>query len=513
MARAITARNLGDDYQARWFWFQACRLFGDRTKVMRVAYEANNVKSFDDIVVYFDGMIDEEGNPLQAEYYQVKFHVTSAGALTWESIIDPNFINATSVSLLQRLKNAQEKYAPNGTEAHFILFSPWSIHPDNALAKIRSESDGRLDWHRLAQGGTRSEFGKVRAAWREHLGIITDEELCTILRPLRIRQGRTLKELGETLNDKLCRAGLQPVNEGSLCHPYDDLIRKLMQSGRMEFTRADIEEICKRENLWMGQSVTKPDIYQVGLRSFLRWAENLEDETDVMLDLLRWFDGRFIRSPELWQQQIYPEVERFLAKSLRPSQRCHLHLHVHASIAFAVGYCLDSKSGIDTAVIQSTRFGREIWQPSSHPNPTNYPSWDCGDQTILENGTDIALALCVTHNITSDVRVYIERENLPIRRILTCTLPNGSNQRSVLDADHAKLLAEQLSAHLREVRTDTERRGKLHLFVAAPNALVFFIGQSARSFGSCILYEYDFDSNTPGAYQPSLAFPPIVRTE
>jgi len=243
MARAITARNQGDDYQARWFWCQACRLFGTHTKVVRVAYEANNVKSFDDIVVYFDGMIDEEGNNLHAEYFQVKFHVTSAGALTWKSLIDPSFINATSVSLLQRLKYAQEKYAPNGTESHFILYSPWQIHPDDLLAGIRSETDGKLDWHRLSDGGARSKFGKIRSAWREHLGIETDEELRTILRPLRIRQGRTLAELGESLNDKLCRAGLQAVDEGCLCHPYDDLIRKLLQCGRTEFTRAEIIDI------------------------------------------------------------------------------------------------------------------------------------------------------------------------------------------------------------------------------------------------------------------------------
>jgi hypothetical protein len=40
---------------------------------------------------------------------------------------------------------------------------------------------------------------------------------------------------------------------------------------------------------------SKPSAYQVGIRSFLRWAENLEDETDAMLDLLRWFDGRDIK--------------------------------------------------------------------------------------------------------------------------------------------------------------------------------------------------------------------------
>ncbi len=105
----------------------------------------------------------------------------------------------------------------------------------------------------------------------------------------------------------------------------------------------------------MGHSIPEPDACRVGIRSFLRWAENLEDDTDAMLDLLQWFNGRSIRFPELWQQQIYPAVEGFLSRTLRPGQRCHIHLHTHASIAFAAGYCLDSKSGIDVAVIQSTR--------------------------------------------------------------------------------------------------------------------------------------------------------------
>jgi hypothetical protein len=508
MARAIAARNRGDDYQARWFWIQVCRLFGDRTKVVRVEYEADNVKSFDDVAVYFNGMIDEEGNHLNAEYHQVKFHVTSAGALTWENLINPQFINAESISLLQRLKNAQEKHAPNGTEAHFILYSPWSVHPDDLLAAVRSETDGRLDWHRLAEGGSRSALGKVRAAWRTHLGIKTDEELSIILRPLRIRQGRTLRELGETLNEKLHSAGLRQVDDDCLCHPYDDLTRKLLQYGRTTCTRDSVETICKQEGLWMGHSSTNQNIYQVGFRSFLRWAENLEDETDAMLDLVRWFDGRHVKSQELWQQHIYPEISSFITNHLRHSQQCHLHLHVHISIAFAVGYCLDSKSGIDTSVVQSSRFGREVWRPSSQLDATNYPRWQVEPELIQVNGTDVAVALCVTHDVKYDVQSYISRVNLPIRRILTFTLPDGSNQRSILDADHAKLLAEQLSALLRGMRTDVERQGRLHLFVAAPNALVFFIGQTARSFGSTVLYEYDFDRNTAGAYQASLEFPP-----
>lgn len=508
MARAIAARTQGDDYQARWFWIQACRLFAPLTPVVRVAYEAHGVKSFDDVVVYYKDRIDDEGNSLVAEYYQVKFHVTSAGAFTWKGMMDPAFINAASISILQRLKNAQQRFAPNGTEAHFILYSPWQIHPDDPLAQIHSVADGRLDWYRLAQGGDKSKMGKIRAAWREHLKLDTDEELRIVLRPLRILLGKTLTELGDKLNDKLYQAGLRPVDEGKSIHLYDDLARKLIQTGKTEFTRSDIEAICKRENLWMEPPISRPNAYQVGIRSFLRWAENLEDETDVMLDLLRWFDGRNIKSPDLWQEQIYPAIHNFLA-ALRPGQHCHLHLHTHLSIAFAAGYCLNSKSGIDAAVVQSTRYGRIIWHPTTSHNQDAYPTWLFSEELLAEGGSDAAIALAVTHDITADVKLYLTQTQQPIHRIISAMLPSEPNPQAILDGNHAKLLADQLCNYLRTNRTTTERQSKLHIFAAAPNGLVFFIGQVARSFGTTVFYEYDFDTNTPGAYQPSLAFPPL----
>jgi len=508
MARAIAARIQGDDYQARWFWIQACRLFTPLTKVVKVAYEANGVKSFDDVVVYYDGMVDDEGNALLAEYYQVKFHVTSAGAFTWQGMMDPTFINAASVSILQRLQNAQQRFAPNGTEAHFILYSPWQIHPDDLLAEIHSVADGRLDWHRLVQGGDKSKMGRIRKAWREHLKLDSDDELRVLLRPLRILSGKTLTELSEKLNDKLYQAGLRTVEEGVLIHPYDDLARRLIQSGKTEFVRSDVEAICKRENLWMELSTSKPSAYQVGIRSFLRWAENLEDETDAMLDLLRWFDGRDIKSPELWQERVYPEIQHFLA-ALNPGQICHFHLHAHLSVAFAAGYCLNSKSGIDVAVVQSTRSGRLIWHPTLNPNQDVYPVWTFTEELLAEEDLDTAIAIAVTHDITQDVKFYLAQNQLPIRRIISAALPGGPSPRAILDGDHAKLLADQLSNYLKTKRTIIERQNKLHIFAAAPNGLAFFIGQVAHSFGVTVFYEYDFDTNLPGAYQPSITLPPL----
>lgn len=100
MAKQIVARQQGDDYQARWFWLQACALLDDFTKVERVVHEDDALKSFDDVAVYYRDM------PIKADFYQVKFHVTSNGALTGDSFCDPAFIGATTFSLLEKMKNA-----------------------------------------------------------------------------------------------------------------------------------------------------------------------------------------------------------------------------------------------------------------------------------------------------------------------------------------------------------------------------------------------------------------------
>ena len=58
MALSVVARILGDDYQARWFWFQACRLFSNSEVVESVSYEIEKYKGFDDVAIKY-------GKPVQ----------------------------------------------------------------------------------------------------------------------------------------------------------------------------------------------------------------------------------------------------------------------------------------------------------------------------------------------------------------------------------------------------------------------------------------------------------------
>lgn len=164
MVTAVVARQQGDDYQARIFWLEACRLFSRYSKVARVAYELNRIKAFDDVVVTYSAPLpDERGGVVTADYSQAKFHVDQAGSLTCQSLIDPKAIGATSFSLLQRLHAAVK--ATHGVGMRFNLISAWGIHPDDGLAEIVSNRNGELRLDRLFDGTTdRSARGKIRKA-------------------------------------------------------------------------------------------------------------------------------------------------------------------------------------------------------------------------------------------------------------------------------------------------------------------------------------------------------------
>jgi hypothetical protein len=505
MARAVAARIFGDDYQARFFWLQACRLFDDRTKVVRVQIEAENIKSLDDVAVHYSGMHDS-GLPLTSDFFQVKFHVAANGAFTWQGMMDPAFINAKSVSLLQRIRNAQIVHAPKGAGCRFYVYSPWCIHPDDELAKLVSLTDGRLRWDVLAAGGRRSDTGKIRAAWREHLGITSDDELRMALAPLRLQQGPSLERLGDILNDKLQLAGLKPVSAGTLNHPYEGLARKFVQAGQSSFTPSELERVCRHEGLWIGRPALEPGGRRLGIRSFLRFAEHIEDETDEHLCLLRYFEGRAIGRLDDWNDVIVPEVINFLLRCVKPGFRYLLNMPAHGSIAFVAGWCLDSKSGADVALMQTGPRGRQIWRPNLPITSHSHPDWSIASIPIGVQGHEVAVAISATHNIETDVSMYVKRHLPAVSRIIHCYFP-APGTASIVDADHAYTLAQHISSQLKTQRNPQERACRIHIFFAVPNALTFFLGQHARSFGSLTLYEYDFDTNAPGAYSPSVSLP------
>ena len=506
MARAVAARLQGDDYQIRFFWLQACRLFEDRTKVVNVEMESDDTKSLDDVVVRYRDYSDM-GESIDADFIQVKFHVTGNGAFTWERMMDPDFVNAKSVSILQRLLDAQRKHAPKGCGCRFIIYSPWIAHPDNELAAFHSLSDGRFRWDVLIKGGPNSKMGKVRTQWKQHIGLSSDDELRLLLNLVRLRHGPMLDKLSEDLYLRLRLAGLAPPHCGNVVSQYDGLGRDIIKSGVKVLNRDALERLCRERSLWVGRTVEEPDALRVGIRSFWRYAEHLEDETDMALCLLRHFDGRFPKSPDAWNKIIVPELVNFLRANITPPSSYHIRLQTHGSIAFLAGWELNPKSGIDIVPVQDSLTGRHVWRnvPVSPDIEKQYPSWEVIDSKLEStDGPDAVLAVSATHDIEMDVLKYIGKNVGTAGHIIHCRLVS-SGHASVKDGTHAYLLVQRLVAAVRELRSG--QGGMLHIFFAAPNGLMFLFGRHAHVLGKLLLYEHDFEAG--GAeYYPAISIPP-----
>ncbi|WP_169713762.1 SAVED domain-containing protein [Paludifilum halophilum] len=507
MSNAVIARKDGDDYQAYFFWLQACQLFYD-TGVKKVGFEDDAYKSFDDIAVFHDTPeLDAFGQSVEADYYQVKYRVVQGEHITYENLTKPSLIGAKEYSILERLYKAYQQSIENRRNNRFHLVTSQRIDPNDPLSKLISNREGEIRLDRLFAGGPKSRMGKIYTCWMKHLGI-NKEELEALLRFFRIQDNAgSLDDMRKKLNAFLSSAGLQPVRNDKLTHPYISLIDSLLKRQQKCFTKEELQKFCVHQGLWRGFNPEPPTV-KVGIRSFDQRPGNMEDETDEIIDFKQHFNGRHIKDPRSWSEHIYPELKRKLF-SFKKGERYDLHMETHLSIAFSAGYILHSKTGIDVAPVQYGVSWR--WNPSKEDRDD--PALTAEKSDIIDSSSkDVALAIGITMDITDDVRMYLDRANIPVRRLFSFRVGDRNSGHAVKDGTHAKRLAEEMREIIRR-RTSEEREGQLHFFYAGPIALMFYLGQEAIRFGSCKLYEYDFNNQLPSAYQPSLSFPPASRPD
>lgn len=505
MTLANVARIHGDDFQARLFWLHATSLLDSRKGIIKVGYETGP-KSFDDIQLDYDpalACLDHRGSPILRRHIQVKYHVTT-GTFGYEDLTDPAFLNAESFSLLQRLRKAQEQHAGERTSCQYRLVTNWRIRADDPLIElVRKESDA-IDIARLFDGTTdRSSMGKVRRCFREHLGV-DDAGLEKILGSLAVAESpASLATLRDNLDDRFAVVGLRRVPSSESAFLYDDLAAKLLAQGRIEFDRAGFYAMCAREGLLSDKAPFNG--LSIGVRSFLHPIDDMEERCDRMLDLVPYFDDRYIRNPAEWAQRIEPELRDFVLSAARTSQSLRLVLDAHISLAFAVGAILNVKSGKSIEIEQRTA-GRRFWSADDSPANPDWPVFQFRDETIDDGRDNVALAISLTHDVTNGVRAFAAQGGVRLNRILHCTPRGGPSQTVVHSGSHAWTLAQQMSRQLQAMRTGGGDFRHVHIFIAGPNGFVFFLGQHQQAIGQATTYEWDFDGRRGGGYCPGLTF-------
>lgn len=259
-------------------------------------------------------------------------------------------------------------------------------------------------------------------------------------------------------------------------------------------------------------TLPEPEAVRLGVRSFTGYGADMEERTDAFLDLRKYFDqttpnGRFILDPEDWQAAVLPKLRTFLSDHVDPHRPVLLDLAAHASIAFAAGWLLEAKSGLDVRVRQRVSAVGELeWRPNDGTAGSDEDRlWlDRPDIALQPEGCNVALSMAVSQpEVLADVAEYLRQKDLPVRRILDAVIAPEPGPRSVRGGAHSLRLAQALVPRLRE-RQPRERSGGLHLFCAGPNALLVYLGQLSRSLGEIVLYEFAFGApRNFGRYQRS----------
>jgi len=495
----------GDDLQSLIFWQEACRLLTEPDRVKCVAYSDRDLGVFDDVVTYYHPHAElVDRTPVRADCYQVKFNMRSSHPISAADFTDPTAVGRTKIALLDDLVTLSRRGHGEDTIYRPILRSTWMPAQGDALDDAWLRTDGRLDLGKLLAASGRTKLGKAARGWVTHLGRWLPEELEPCLRHFRIHTVSDLTSQRSELNTRLQNAGLQELDSAHRVSPYDDLIRKLVQDGMHRFHADDLREMLQAEGLVVGSPVRRRAETTVGIRSFERGSDHMSG-LDHCLDLRHLFNGRYPRSQETWATEVLPAIEELVRDLSRTPGAIELDLSAaHSSIAFVAGRLLDTKSGLRTAVIQRTQQGPVRWDPPTAPADETLPSWTI-DSAKLGDGTGVAVALSATHDIGAHVRAYIMGAHPDIGVLLSFELPGGPGRAAVRSGQHAHQLAEELTRTVRAERAFDAVRG-LHVFAAAPNALVFCLGQHSRGLGSCHLYEHDFDSDALGAYAPSIVF-------
>ena len=205
-------------------------------------------------------------------------------------------------------------------------------------------------------------------------------------------------------------------------------------------------------------------------------------------------------------EEIYHQIDGFIQSSLQERVLYSLRLDCHASIAFAAGYMIGTKSGFEVAPVQKTISGQSIWRTKGISK--SLPDlWSITDHRVSERDDEIGIAISITHSIAADVAEYVNRSLPSISRIVAFQLLMGISSNAIEDGEHAYILVQQIIQWLNQNRTRSEKEATLHIFGSAPNGFMFYFGQHAKILGPIQLYEHDFDNPAKSNYQASLKFP------
>lgn len=494
----LGAMMAGVRYQVRVFWHHALAMLFPNSSTTKVVVEHRDVAAVDDVVVYYasPGMNDR-GSKVDVDFFQVKYHVAKSGVASGTAVTDPAWIG-TKDSLIRRFASAWGAIRPHHPHSRLTLVTNWPWDPACPLAPLIRDG-GHLSDDFFTAGG-RSNVGRIRKSWEAASGLHT-REFPDFIRALRFcTSAVSLSDAEDWLRDRCYRAGLVPVGANQDHSAYDDLGKRLIESGRTEHTPASLRATLTSESLFL--DTPQPFASTFAVRSFTRFVRTPMNEGAIVVDLTDLFDGRAARNERVWSELVPNRIESALPRVLALRGRVHVALDTHLSISWYIGSRLDSKSGV-RILLEQKRKGTEpeLWDLFGPLPPNPADEWSLIPTEVCAD-VDIALVVSVTHSALADALRSIATEFPSVGLVLHAQLPTPG-PHAIRDGTHARCLSDELIRRVASVVAERHPR-RIHLFLACPGALAFLLGQEWRTLGPTTVYEFDF-GHPDRRYRPGMA--------
>lgn len=237
------------------------------------------------------------------------------------------------------------------------------------------------------------------------------------------------------------------------------------------------------------------------------------DDYSEILDLREYFNDRFIKNIDDWKE-IKNRIHDFsvgLKKKVNKDLKNYMYLSAHLSIAYCIGACFNDKGMYNLNPMQKTNKGILDWSIDSSVSLDDFKEsmFKVTNKLIDKNNTDIVISISTMtkplydEDNDGDLNLYLEANKIPVRRIIDFNIRGKGGNFSVKNGFHARMLAEQVRKEIDNLSI-RDKKGKLHIFLAAPVSLAFFLGQVSFAFNNILLYEFTGKNVEEELYVPSI---------
>lgn len=477
-------------YQLRHFWLMALpMLYQPWSHVAEVEMECRDVNALDDLKVVFQPPgINDAGARVDVDFYQIKFHVSQADHVNAQALISPGW-SGTREPMLKRFWMAWQQLRPKTSNPRLILRTNWPWDRACALAPMLRD-DGRLSQAFFTRKAS-TKVGRIRADWQKACGANDEQEFAAFLQALRFQtSASSLADTEDWLRDRCRLAGVKEVPAETEWNPYDDLGKRLLETGRTRHTAESLRELLRRNDLLEPSSDRKCST--VLLRSFRSLDPVAENEGQLLIDLCDLFEDRQPKAAAAWSTAIPERLRAAAARIAALPRPIEIKIQAHLSIAWYLGSLLPPKTGVSFSLRQlDARMREMVWDDSKPRCPEGAAGWAL-EQDLMGEGEELAVAVSVSRDVQADVRAHLSANPGAIGSLLHATLqPPG--QHAVADGAHGRWLVDALIAQLSRVVAE-RRPARIHLFAACPVNLMVLLGQQAAALGPTSVYEFAFGS-------------------